>query len=145
MYGSSSPFASRAHRSGSAYGKVGVETDVLSASPHRLVALLFDGVVEGMNLALAAIQAGNTPVKNNSLCRCVRILDEGLKAALNLESNPLAHDLRDLYAYLCMRLTYANLHSDIAAIEECKRLLLPVRDAWHAIADNPAVRPPQAA
>ena len=145
MYGSSSPFASRAHRAGSAYGKVGVETDVLSASPHRLVALLFDGVMEGMNLALAAIQAGNTPVKNNALCRCVRILDEGLKAALNLESNPLAHDLRDLYAYLCMRLTHANLHSDIAAIEECKRLLAPVRDAWQAIADNPAVRPPKAA
>ncbi|KQV89620.1 flagellar export chaperone FliS [Pelomonas sp. Root1237] len=145
MYGSSSPFASRAHRAGSAYGKVGVETDVLSASPHRLVALLFDGVMEGMNMALAAIQAGNTPVKNNSLCRCVRILDEGLKAALNLESTPLAHDLRDLYAYLCMRLTQANLHSDVAAIEECKRLLAPVRDAWQAIADNPAVRPPRAA
>lgn len=145
MYGTSSPFASRAHRTGSAYGKVGIETDVLSASPHRLVALLFDGVMEGMNLALAAIQAGNTPVKNNSLCRCVRILDEGLKAALNLESNPLAHDLRDLYAYLCMRLTHANLHSDVAAIEECKRLLLPVRDAWAAIADSPAVRAPKAA
>jgi flagellar protein FliS len=145
MYGSSSPFASRAHRAGSAYGKVGVETDVLSASPHRLVALLFDGVMEGMNLALAAIQAGNTPVKNNALCRCVRILDEGLKAALNLESTPLAHDLRDLYAYLCVRLTHANLHSDTAAIEECKRLLQPVRDAWHAIADNPAVRAPKAA
>lgn len=145
MYGTSSPFAPRAQRGGSAYGKVGVETDVLSASPHRLVALLFDGAVEGMNLALAAIQAGNTPVKNNALCRCVRILDEGLKAALNLDSNPLAHDLRDLYAYLCMRLTYANLHSDAAAIEECKRLLLPVRDAWAAIADSPAVRAPKAA
>ncbi|HEY8881064.1 MAG TPA: flagellar protein FliS, partial [Roseateles sp.] len=66
MYGTPSPFAPRVQRAGAAYGKVGVETDVLSASPHRLVALLFDGAIEGMNLALAAIQAGNTPVKNNA-------------------------------------------------------------------------------
>lgn len=145
MYGTSSPFAPRVQRAGAAYGKVGIETDVLTASPHRLVALLFDGAIEGMNLAIAAIQAGNTPVKSNALCRCVRILDEGLKAALNLESTPLAHDLRDLYAYVCMRLTYANLHSDVAVIEECKRLLQPIREAWHAIADSPAVRAPAAA
>lgn len=138
MYGNPSPFSSRAQRPGAAYGRVGVETDVLSASPHRLVALLFDGVMESMNLAIAAIQAGNTAVKNNALCRSVRILDEGLKAALNLDSSQLARDLRDLYAYVCMRLTHANLHSDVAAIEECKRLLAPVRDAWATIGQTPS-------
>ena len=138
MYGNPSPFSPRVQRPGSAYGRVGVETDVLSASPHRLVALLFDGVMESMNLAIAAIQADNTAVKNNALCRSVRILDEGLKAALNLDSSQLARDLRDLYAYVCMRLTHANLHSDIAAIEECKRLLAPVRDAWATIGQTPS-------
>ena len=138
MYGNPSPFSSRAQRGGAAYGRVGVETDVLSAGPHRLVTLLFDGVMESMNLAIAAIEAGNTPVKNNALCRSVRILDEGLKAALNLESNQLAVDLRDLYSYMCMRLTHANLHSDLAAIQECKRLIAPVREAWAAIGQTPS-------
>jgi flagellar protein FliS len=32
-----------------------------------------------------------------------------------------------------MRLTQANLHGDSAAIEECQRLLAPVREAWASI------------
>jgi flagellar protein FliS len=140
MYGNaSSPFASRT-QSASMYRKVGLETDVHSASPHRLVSMLFDGIFDAMNQALVAIANNNTTQKNNSLCRAVRILDEGLKSTLNLEAGPLAQDLGDLYAYLCMRLTQANLHGDSARIEECQRLLTPVRDAWNAIAQSPEVQ-----
>lgn len=118
------------------YSKVGLETDVLNASPHRLVALLFDGLFDAMNMARAAIDSGDIEQKNRSLSRAVRILDEGLKAALRMEAGPLATDLHDLYVYMCKRLTHANLHTDHAAIEECQRLLQPVREAWHSIAQN---------
>ena len=136
MYGNASPFASRAQRASTMYSKVGLETDVLSASPHRLVAMLFDGLAEAMSQARGAIQMGQTELKNRALGRAVRILDEGLKAALNMETGALAADLRDLYVYMCARLTYANLHADSAAIEECQRLLAPVREAWAAIGDQ---------
>lgn len=133
MYGNASPFASRAHRGSAMYSKVGLETDVLNATPHRLVELLFDGLNDAMSQARGAIAAGNLELKSRSLTRAVRILDEGLKAALNMDSGQLAADLRDLYAYMCMRLTQANLHGDSAAIEECQRLLAPVREAWASI------------
>lgn len=133
MYGNASPFASRAHRGSAMYSKVGLETDVLNATPHRLVELLFDGLNDAMSQARGAIVASNLELKNRSLTRAVRILDEGLKAALNMDSGQLAADLRDLYAYMCMRLTQANLHGDSAAIEECQQLLAPVREAWASI------------
>ena len=133
MYGNTtSPFASRTQRA-TMYSKVGLETDVHGASPHRLVSMLFDGVFDAMNQARGALQSGNNEIKKRALGRAVRILDEGLKAGLNLEAGPLASDLRELYAYLCMRLTQANLHNDAAAIEECQRILTPVREAWTAI------------
>ena len=133
MYGNTtSPFAARTQRA-TMYSKVGLETDVHGASPHRLVSMLFDGVFDAMNQARGALQSGNNEIKNRALGRAVRILDEGLKAGLNLEAGPLATDLRELYAYLCMRLTQANLHNDAAAIEECQRILTPVREAWTAI------------
>jgi flagellar protein FliS len=100
--------------------------------------MLFDGVFEAMSQATAAIQAGNIEVKGRALSRAVRILDEGLRAALDLSAGPLAADLRELYGYVCMRLTHANLKSDLAAIDECQRLLTPVREAWSAIAQTPA-------
>lgn len=116
------------------YNRVGVETDVLTASPHRLVALLLDGAVDAMAQGLGAIQSRNIELKARALTRAVRILDEGLKAALDLNAGDLALDLRDLYSYMCMRLTYANLRSDAAAVEECQRLLQPIREAWGSIA-----------
>ncbi|RZA27553.1 MAG: flagellar export chaperone FliS, partial [Proteobacteria bacterium] len=117
MYGNSSPFASHGQRASNMYNRVGVETDVLSATPHRLVSMLLDGAADAMTQGLGAIRTQNVEVKNKSLTRAVRILDEGLKAALNLETGSLALDLRDLYAYMCMRLTQANLHGDAAAVE----------------------------
>lgn len=134
MYGNSSPFASHGQRASNMYNRVGVETDVLQASPHRLVQLLLDGANDAMTQSLGAIRAGNVEAKGRALSKAVRILDEGLKAALNPSAGNLAHDLRDLYAYMSMRLTYANLHSDIAAVEECQRLMQPIREAWASIA-----------
>ena len=135
MYGNSSPFGSRGSVA-NLYSRAGVETDVATASPHRLVELLFEGVFNAMNQARGAIQAKDQATKARSLSRAVRILDEGLKAALDLEAGQLAKDLRDLYAWSCLRLTYANLHSDLNAIEECQRVLAPVRDAWLAIGER---------
>ncbi|OWQ91284.1 flagellar export chaperone FliS [Roseateles aquatilis] len=143
MYGNTSPFASHGQRASTMYNRVGVETDVLQASPHRLVTLLLDGAFDAMTQGIGAIRAGNTEIKNRSLSRAVRILDEGLKAALDLEAGALANDLNDLYAYMCMRLTYANLHADAAAVEECTRLLQPIREAWAGIA--PAITEQRAA
>lgn len=138
MYGNmSSPFAARGQHA-TLYAKVGLETDVQAASPHRLVAMLFDGVFDAMSQAAVAIQNGNTELKGRSLSRAVRILDEGLRAGLDLSAGQLATDLRELYGYVCMRLTQANLRSDLAAVEECQRLLSPVREAWGAIAQTPA-------
>ena len=65
----------------------------------------------------------------------VRIVDEGLKASLNLSAGgALAADLSDLYAYVTLRLTQANLKNDAAALDECCRLMQPLRDAWSSIA-----------
>lgn len=140
MYGNmSSPFAARNQRA-TLYAKVGLETDVQAASPHRLVTMLFDGVFEAMAQATQAIQAGNVELKGRALSRAVRILDEGLRAALDLSAGQLATDLRELYGYVCMRLTHANLKNDPAAIEECQRLLTPVREAWTAIGQSPAAQ-----
>ncbi|MFT7774915.1 flagellar export chaperone FliS [Roseateles sp.] len=139
MYGqTSSPFAARGANT---YSKVGLETDVLGANPHRLVALLFDGANDAMGLAIQAIRNRDVELKTRSLQRAVRIFDEGLRAALDPKGGQVATDLRDLYAYICVRLTQANLRSDVAAIEECRQLLAPVREAWQGIAASPAAAP----
>jgi flagellar secretion chaperone FliS len=117
------------------YSQVGVETGVQGASPHKLVAMLFDGYFESVARAQAALAAGNIEVKGREIGRAVRIVDEGLKASLDPQGGgALAADLGDLYAYVTVRLTHANLRNDAAALDECRALMQPLHEAWMSIA-----------
>ena len=133
----SAPHASsnpRARQFAGAYHQVGVQTMVSSASAHGLVALLFDGFMAAVHRAKGALREGNIAAKGQAIGHAVRIIDEGLKAALDLKAGgKLAADLSDLYAYVCLRLIQANLNSDEAALDECIALLSPLREAWLAI------------
>ena len=138
-------FASAAYSAGpraaaaGAYRQVHVTTGVDDASPHRLVGMLFDGLVAALAEARGAMRAGNLELKGRAIGRAVRIVDEGLSAPLNIEKGgTMATDLRDLYTYITLRLTHANLRNDEAALEECTRLIEPLRSAWAAIADRAA-------
>ncbi|MBT9489444.1 MAG: flagellar export chaperone FliS [Rubrivivax sp.] len=125
--GSPNPFANT-------YRQVGNQTAVAAATPHRLIEMLFEGCMDALAQAKGALRSGQVDVKGRALGRAVRIVDEGLRAALDLrDGGPLAADLHALYGYLTMRLTAANLRNDEAAIEECQRLLSPLREAWQAI------------
>ena len=117
-----------------AYKQIAAETGVAAASPHRLVAMLFDGYLEALAEARGAMQAGRIDDKGRAIGRAVRIVDEGLRAGLNLQAGGrLASDLHDLYGYLNLRLTQANLRNDERLLEECQRLMQPLRDAWMSI------------
>lgn len=131
-YGSS-PFG-RSQQFANAYRQVEVETGVSSASPHRLVLMLYDGFLESVGRARMAMGNGAVEVKCAQIGRAVRILDEGLRAALNLDAGgELAVHLHDLYTYAVMRLTQANLRNDPALLDEVDRLVRPLRDAWATI------------
>jgi flagellar protein FliS len=122
---------------GNLYQQVGIETRLSGATPHQLVAMLFDGFVDCVNQARGAIRANRADLKGMAIGRAVRIVEEGLRAGLDMSAGgTLARDLNDLYGYLTMRLTLANLHSDESALEECQRLINPLREAWMSIADK---------
>jgi flagellar protein FliS len=138
MFASPHPLRStqRAPRGG-LYQQVGVETRVSVATPHQLVALLFDGFMEALAQARGALRAGQREAKGLALGRAVRIVEEGLRASLNLQQGgSLARDLDELYTYLSMRLTMANIRNDEAMLDECQRLMQPLLDAWTAIAPS---------
>ena len=89
--------------------------------------------------AKGAMANGQIETKGRAISRAFRIVDEGLKASLDLRAGgPLAADLADLYAYITLRLTQANLRNDVLALDECLALIHPLREAWAAIGPTPA-------
>ena len=129
-------FNSVGSRSASAYRKIGVETQVDQANPHQLVGMLFEGLQLAVGSARAALQRGDIGAKGKQIGIAVRILDEGLRGALNLEQGgELAGNLHDLYQYCVMRLTQANARNDDAALAEVQKLIEPVAAGWKQIGE----------
>jgi len=117
------------------YQAVQADTGVATATPHRLIEMLFEEFLASCSRARGAIRERNVQEKGRAIGRAVRIIEEGLRAGLNMkDGGDLARVLQDLYGYVNVRLTQANLNSDEAAIAECVALIQPIYDAWRAIA-----------
>ena len=121
-------------RASSAYKRVGAQTSVEGASPHQVICLLFEALLQSLHAARGSLARGDIDGKGQAIGKAVRILEEGLKAALDIESGgDLAVNLRGVYNYSILRLTTANLKNDITLIEEVTQLIVPVFDAWKSI------------
>ncbi|MEX1166314.1 MAG: flagellar export chaperone FliS [Hydrogenophaga sp.] len=125
-------------RAANAYKRIATETSVRSASPHQLVGLLFDALLESIATAKGALAKGDIATKGSAIGKAVRIIEEGLKSGLNLEQGgELAANLHATYSYSVLRLTQANSLNDAGALAEVARLIDPLADAWKKI-DGPA-------
>jgi len=134
-------FGSSANRA-SAYARVGVETGVTAANPHKLVLMLFDGALASISVAGAAMERKDIPAKGQAVSRAIEIIANGLSASLDKEAGgELAFRLEALYEYMTDRLLHANLHNDAAALEEVAGLLRQLREAWEGIGEQVGAQP----
>lgn len=130
-------FTSVSSRSASMYQRVSVETSVSSATPHQLVNMLYEALTQAVISARAALERGDIAGKGRQIGRAVRMIEEGLRPALNLEKGgDLAANLNGVYGYCVMRLTEANLKNDAAALSDVTSVLEPIVSAWKEIGDQ---------
>lgn len=128
-----------------AYAKVGIETDVTSASPHKLIVMLFDGAIVALRSAILHTQSGKIPEKGAALSKAISIIETGLRASLDKKAGgEVAEGLDSLYAYMSARLLQANLNNQVELMEEVLGLLADLRGAWNAIGVAPAAPQPVA-
>jgi flagellar protein FliS len=120
-----------------AYANVGLETGIASASPHKLIVMLYDGALAALLGAKANIAAGNIAAKGSAISKAISIIDNGLRASLDKDAGgEIAANLDALYDYMSRRLLHANLKNDVGIIEEIHGLLADLRGAWVAIGDK---------
>ena len=130
-----------ATRSASTYRALSVQTGVVDASPHRLIEMLLDGGLEAIARARVAMGQRDVVARVAAVTRALRIVDEGLKAALDYTAGgEIAANLGEIYRYVTVLLTEANNEGSDAKLAEAARLLEMIREGWRGIADHPAAR-----
>ncbi|MCM5703657.1 flagellar export chaperone FliS [Larsenimonas salina] len=121
-----------------AYANIGLETGVMSASPHQLIVMLFDGAQAALKKAQWAVEQNDVQTKCAALSKAIRIIEEGLRASLDKDQGgEIADNLDNLYEYMSRTLTRANARNDLEAIRHVDALLADISSAWKDIATEP--------
>jgi len=117
-----------------AYSSVGVESGAMSASPHGLVLMLYEGALLAIAAARTHMQLNQQVEKSKAISKAVAIVSDGLMASLDLKAGgEIAESLMALYQYMIERLTEANARNQPQPLEEVGRLLAELNDAWQSI------------
>jgi flagellar protein FliS len=118
----------------SRYRQVGNEGAVEAATPHRLIAMLFDGAISRITMAAGHMRRHEVAEKGAHISRAIEIVG-ALRASLDMNvAGGLPQRLDALYDYVSRRLFAANAENDPKILDEVAGLLRVIADAWAQIA-----------
>jgi flagellar protein FliS len=106
---------------------------VATASPGKLLVMLYDRLVLDLVQAEEALNAGDRTAAGAPLLHAQEIILE-LRSTLKLDVWDGAPGLANLYGYLLTELISGNVKGDVAKVRASRELIEPLRDAWREAA-----------
>jgi flagellar protein FliS len=107
---------------------------VETASPARLIVMLYDGAIRFINEAAYAMQQRDYETQNTKLQRAQKILAELISSLDFDKGGEIAENLFRLYTYMYNQLVEANINDSRDRLEHVVHLLSELREAWDTIA-----------
>jgi len=115
------------------YGRGAIESEVLSASPHRIIQMLLNGALEKIATAKGCIQRQDSVGKLRQISWAINIIN-GLRASLDAEKGgDISANLDSLYEYICNKLHEASMENNVQYLDEVTELLSEVKAGWDGI------------
>jgi flagellar protein FliS len=111
-----------------------LEMAVETASPARLIVMLYDGAIRFINEAAHAMQQRDYETQNAKLQRAQKILAELISSLDFDKGGEIAENLFRLYTYMYNQLVEANINDNLDRLQHVVHLLSELREAWDAIA-----------
>lgn len=115
------------------YKTVDLRSSVASASPHQLIAMLYDGALTALASAKGCIARKEIEERAKQLNKASSII-MGLQDFLDLEKGgEIAENLNALYDYISRGIIEANRQQSAEKIQELIELLLELKSGWSSI------------
>jgi flagellar secretion chaperone FliS len=105
------------------------ESAILTASPGRLVVMLYDGAIGSLRQSAVAMRAGDRERARMRMRKAEAIIDE-LNGSLDMGVGELPDRLRAIYHFCKRQLITANVAGNAATIDTVAGLLSELRDSW---------------
>lgn len=111
---------------------------VTTASPVRLVTMLYDRLARDLDDAEFAISMANPQSAHTALRHAQDIVQE-LSGSLDVGRWSGGEGLQSLYTWLLEQLVATNLTKDASLLIGCREVIEPLREAWHEAANTQTV------
>lgn len=122
-------------RAGKAYQQVNISSAVEGASPHRLISMLFEGLLKRLAEAKGAIERKDIATRGAGIGKAIDIVGELQGSLRDTDSNEVAANLDRLYDYITRTLLQANLEASQDKLDEVARLVIEIKTGWDGIAE----------
>ena len=109
------------------------EASVLTASPERLVVMLYDGAIRFLRQSAAFMRDGRRDQARDRLRKAQAVLDE-LNRTLDHRHGELPARLASIYGFCSRHLIESTLQADPDGYETVARLLSELRESWDQLA-----------
>jgi flagellar secretion chaperone FliS len=112
------------------------EVAVQTASPTRLVVMLYEGSIRFLRESVTAINAKDLDRKRQSIDRAVAIVQH-LQGTLDMDrGQQVAKDLDRLYTYITDKIMEGSAKLQAAPLEEAIKLLHTLLTGWEELANK---------
>jgi len=105
-------------------------TEVETATPEKVLILLYDGAIQFLNKALIALDEKNIQEIHNNIVGAERILLEFMNTIDFEQGGDFAVRLNALYQYLYNKLVEANMKKDKDTVNHVLKFLVDLRATW---------------
>jgi len=112
------------------------ETNIRTASQGKLIVMLYDEAIRQLTLAIQELgkQSRKLDIVHNAVVKAQDVITE-LTASLDFEKGgEIAKNLLGLYLFFNRQLMEANVRKDAKPMEDVRKLLGELREAWIQIA-----------
>lgn len=107
-----------------------IPEELRMASQSRLVVMMYDEIIDALDRAIAAAEAGAIQDRCNAITEAMELVAQ-LALSIDLEQGgEIAENLAQIYKFILAHLPWVNLRNDPAPARETLTLIRPLRDAW---------------
>ena len=101
---------------------------VQTASPAKIILMLYEGAIKFCNIGLDAIREKDVPKANTNIQKAEKIIVQ-LRMDLDMKY-PVAKEFDQVYDYIYRRLVEANMQKDAEVLEEALGHIKTMKETW---------------
>lgn len=110
------------------------EMEVMTASPAKLIVILFDQALVSLRQARLAIENGNTETRLRMIHKARNLVTELFAVLDHKKGGEIAPNLAAIYALVLSELVTLGVRAEVERVDRMVEILTPIRDAYAILA-----------